>query len=378
MIHVIPVESRRDADLFDALPHRLYAGDPHWTPPLRADERDLWSPSHPFWGHARAQRFVAFRAGAPVGRIAAIHNARHREFHRDGAGFWGFFDVADDADGARALLEHAEDWLRRLGCDVARGPCNPSTNETAGLLVEGHHDAPAVEMTYHPPHVRRLVETAGYRGVMDLLAWRLEADRLRFDRFERVVERLRERRRIVIRPVNLRDYDAEVERVLDLYNRAWERNWGFVPMTPQEFRHAARRFRPLLRPHLNFVAEHEGRPVGFAMAVPDIAPALRANRGRLLPFGWVPLARIILRPSHIRVVALGVLPEARAWGVGPMLYLEYFRRGIAAGIRSAEVGWILETNAPMNKPIAEMGGRLVKRYRIYERPLRPPAQSPYS
>jgi GNAT superfamily N-acetyltransferase len=367
---ITPVRSRAERRTFLELPAALYGGVPAWVPPIWAQEARLLDRArHPFHRHAEVEYFLALRDGAPVGRIAAIVNRAHNEFRNDAIGFFGFFDCADDATVAAELTGAAEAWLRARGRSAARGPYNFSPNETCGLLVEGFDDPPYVMTPYHPPYVARLLEGAGYRGVKDLLGYMLREETLNREKLGRVAQIAERRSGVVIRPIDVGRFDQELAAVRAIYNHGWADHWGFVPMTPEEFAGMAADLKPLVRPFLCFIAEVGGKPVGFALAIPEINRLVKKCGGRLFPFGWLTLLWGLRSLDTCRIVALGMLPEYQRLGLGALLYLRLMQDGPANGYHSAELSWILEDNAPMNRAAVEMGGRLYKRWRIYEKEL---------
>jgi GNAT superfamily N-acetyltransferase len=324
--------------------------------------------ANPFFEHAEAAYFLACDGQRVVGRVAAIHNRRHNEVHEDAAGFFGFFECADDAAAAGALFDAAAGWLRRRKLRVMRGPASFSTNDEAGLLVDGFETPAVLMMPHNPAYYARLVEGAGFVGVRDLLAYQATSDRLP----ERLVEgtRLLEKRyRVTTRTLDLRRFEAEIARTRDLYNAAWERNWGFVPLTEREIEHLARQLRPIVVPELVVFAEHEGRPVGVGVALPDLNVALRANpSGRLFP-GILKVLWASRGITRLRVLMLGTLPEWRSKGVDALLYKRIWEEGYQKGFRWAEAGWVLEDNHAMRNGLERMGFEVYKTYRFYDRPL---------
>lgn len=370
-VTVRPVDGRADLDRFIRLPWRIYANDPVWVPPLLSDLKTVLDRRrHPFHQHADVEYFLAWRGDEVVGRIAAIVNHRHNEFHGEKTGFFGFFECIDDGDVARALLETAEAWLRERGMERVYGPESFSTNEESGLglLVDGFDKPPVIMMAHTPPYYPRLVEGAGYVKAKDLLAYWLD-DQRPPERLVRGVERLRQAERVKLRTLNLKDFAGEVARIKDIYNSAWERNWGFVPMTDAEFDHLARQLRPVVNPRLCAIAEVDGEPVGFALALPDFNQALKHVNGRLFPFGIFKLLWYRRKIDTLRVLTLGLKPGYRQKGIDAMLYLHIFREGVAAGFKQAECSWILEDNWDMRRGLERMGARVYKTYRIYEKTL---------
>jgi GNAT superfamily N-acetyltransferase len=373
---VRPVRTRRDLRAFISFPYRLHARDPIWVPPLRRDVATLLSRRrNPFFDHAEAEYFLAERQGKVVGRIAAIANRLHNEFHHDRVGFFGFFESVDDPEVAQALLDATADWLRARGLDTLRGPTSFSTNDEAGLLVDGFATPPTVLMPHNPQYYLPLLERAGLAKARDLLVYQggsMTAAVPTPERLQRGVELIRRRMGLEVRPLRLRDFAAEVDRIKQLYNRSWERNWGFVPMTDHEIDHLAKQFRPVVVPELAPILERNGEPIGFALALPDLNVVLRRHRnGRFLPAALDLLwsLRRLPRIGRLRILLLGVLPEFRGKGLDALLYHWIWEHGNRLGIHWGEAGWILEDNAAMNASLLKMGFTVYKTYRMFERPL---------
>ncbi|HEY7511760.1 MAG TPA: N-acetyltransferase [Vicinamibacteria bacterium] len=363
------VRGRRDLAAFVAFPYELHRRDPLFSPPLRRDVRAMLSrEKNPFFERAEAEYFLARRGSAVVGRVAAIHNRAHNDFHGDRTGFFGFFECADDLEAARALLDAAAGWLRGRGLDRLRGPASFSTNDEAGLLVDGFATPPVLLMPHNPPYYVGLVEACGLAKAKDLLAYQSTHDRLP----ARLVEGtnlLRERYGVSTRPLDMRRFDEELEVVKRVYNQAWERNWGFVPMRGREIDHLAARLKPIVVPELVAFAERQGEVVGFAAALPDLNVALRANRsGRLFP-GLLKVLWAARRVDRLRVLMLGAMPAWRRRGVDGLLFRHIWEQGVARGYRWAEAGWILEDNQVMRNGLERMGFEVYKTYRLYDRPL---------
>lgn len=367
-LEVAPVRSRAAREGFIGLPYRLHRSDAAWVPPLRRDVRALLSRRNPFFEHANAEYFLARRDGAVVGRIAAIHNRLHNEFQRDAVGFFGFFESEDDARTAAALFDAASAWLRARGLQVMRGPASFSTNDECGLLVDGFDTPPTVMMPHNPRHYVRLVEGAGFAKAKDLLVYQTAVDRPP-ERLRGGSERLERRHRVTTRRLDMSRFAAEVDVVKHLYNAAWERNWGFVPMTDREIEHLARQLKPLVVPELVAFAERDGVPIGFGVTLPDVNVALKRNpSGRFFP-GILKVLWAARRIKRLRVLLLGTLPEWRGTGVDALLYRRMWEEAYRMGYRWAEAGWILEDNHPMRNGLARMGFEVYKTYRMYDRPL---------
>lgn len=369
-VRVEPVGSRSDLRAFLRLPWRIYQGDPHWVPPLLVEQRKLLDRRrHPFHRHADVEYYLARRDDRVVGRIAAIVNHRHVEFHGETVGFFGFFECQDDPAVAQALLDRAESWLAARGMTSMRGPMNFSTNEECGLLVDGFDEPPMIMMTYNPPFYERLLEGAGLRKEKDLLAY-LIREIQEPERLLRGVSRLGERAGATVRPIRLKELPREIERIREVYNSAWEKNWGFVPMTEAEFDEMAKQMKQIVDPELCLIAELNGEVAGFQLALPNYNQAIRHANGRLLPFGIVRLLWHARRIDEVRVITLGVKPEYRRLGLDAMMILRAYRRAIELGYRRSEASWILEDNAMMRRILERLGWIVYKTYRVYEKPLR--------
>lgn len=366
-VGVALVSGRRDLEAFIGFPYALHRNDALWVPVLRSDVRTLLSrKKNPFFEHAEAAYFLARREGEVVGRIAAVHNRLHNEFHDDRVGFFGLFESVDDHAVAESLFDAAAAWLRARGLDTLRGPASLSTNDECGLLVDGFDTPPVLMMPHNPRHYVSLVESAGFAKAKDLLAYRRPSEGLSA-RLVEGVALLQKRHAIRVRPLELRKFADEVALVKRLYNAAWERNWGFVPMTDPEIDHMAKQFRPVVVPELVVFAEHAGQTVGFAIALPDLNVAFKTNpSGRLFP-GILKVLWAARKITRLRVILLGTLPEWRGRGVDALLYKTIWENARAKGFAWAEAGWILEDNHPMRNALVRMGFEAYKTYRMYDR-----------
>ncbi len=366
---IVRVSDRFALARFIGLPYRLHRGDRNWTPPLRRDARALVDPRrNPFYEHAERELLLALVDGRVAGRIAAIHDRRHLETHRDGAGFFGFFECVDDREVAGALFDAAAAWLRERGLALFRGPLSPSLNDEAGLLVDGFDTPSVVMMPHNPRYYPALVEAAGFRKAKDLLAFQNTHTTLP-ERLVAATEIVGKRYGVTCRRIEMRRFGEEVALIKRLYNAGWERNWGHVPLTDREIDYLAAQLKPIVVPEFVLFAERAGEPVGFAAAVPDFNVALRRNpSGRLFP-GILRVLWAARRITRLRVLLLGVVPEWQGRGVDALLYRRIWEEGRHKGYDWAEAGWILEDNAPMINGLARMGFAPYKTYRIYERPL---------
>ncbi|HEV3228032.1 MAG TPA: hypothetical protein VGY97_01060 [Solirubrobacteraceae bacterium] len=371
-VEIRPVKDRRDLRHFIRLPFSLYRREPNWVPPLLMDERKRHDRArNPFFAHADAEYFLAWRGDEVVGRITAHIDRHFNDFQDNAWGMFGFFESEDDPETARALLESAEGWLRDRGRDRMVGPMDFTTNDECGLLIEGHELTPIILSPWHHPYYQGLIEGAGLQKAMDLFMWSLWVtgrERVHASIWEAAAKAESEHG-IRFRSMNKRDLEAEVERFLEVYNAAWERNWGAVPMTPEEARHYAKDLKPVLDEHWAFIAEKDGEVVGAALTLPDYNQVLIHLGGRLAPIGWAKALWYRRKIDKVRVFALGVKPEYQHTGIAAKFYEMHFEAAASTPQKGGEMGWILETNDAMNRAMAGMGGEIVRRFRIYEKPL---------
>jgi hypothetical protein len=372
-VEIIPVTNARLLREFIRLPWKIYPAldDQYWVPPLIIDQKKLLDKNkHPFFLHSNADFFLARHNGAYVGRIAAILNNNHNKFHHEKTAFFGFFESVNDPKVAHRLLETAAQWALAQGMNVLRGPASYSTNETCGLLVEGFDSSPAILMAYNPRYYVDLIEGQGFKKAMDLYAWWMHQDVGLNPKIVRVGERVLQEQGLVLRNLNLKDFWREVELVKRVYNDAWSNNWGFVPMTDEEFHFLAKDLKPVVDPRLVIIVEKEGEPVGFSLSLPDLNRALKKINGRLLPLGIFKVMYHTRKIHSVRVLTLGVVRRLQTIsGIGAALYMETFRRPTAAGFDSGEFSWTLENNDLITRGMKLLGAKIYKRYRIYDRPL---------
>jgi GNAT superfamily N-acetyltransferase len=367
------VTTKQQMKLFIDFPHDLYRNDPLYVPELFIAQRDLLTPGkHPFHEHSQIQLFLAFRDGKVVGRIAAINNRNHNKFNNANDGFFGFFECINDITVSNALFGIAGEWLKAQGLSTMIGPVNFSTNETCGLLIEGFDSAPVVMMPYNRPYYIQLIEAAQLEEKVTLIAWQITAEGVE-DKPLRMMELLQKRlaqRNIVVRKVNMKRFDEEVVKIREIYNKAWDKNLGFVPMTDNEFAYLAKDLKMILDPDFCLVAEKDGQAVGFALCIPDLNQVLiKIRRGRLLPTGIFKLLLGKGKINGVRVLALGVLEPFRKLGVEAVFYGDIIKECRRKGIQVAEASWILEHNDLMNSAIEGVNGDPYKRYRIYEKAI---------
>ncbi len=369
-VSVEPVRGPRDLDHFVKLQWQIYQGDPHWVAPLLMERRDFLNPrKNPFYRHGVVELFLARRQGQVVGRIAAVEDRNYNEFHGTNQGAFGLFECIDDPDVAQALLSAAEAWIQARGLSSVMGPLSFSTNYECGLLVDGFDRDPAVMMAYNPRYYRALIEGAGYRKAKDLWAFWVDAQKEPDAKVARVADKIRAKQGIVVRPANLKNFSAEVALLKKVYNAAWEKNWGFVPFTDEEFDHLAKDMKQIVKPELLLIAEVSGEPVAFSMSLPDANQALKHAKGRLFPTGLVKLLYYANKIDQARLITLGIVPGYRRRGLDAILTLETLRAARRLGYRGGEISWTLEDNDLVNRAIESFGGEKTKTYRVYEKAL---------
>ncbi len=372
---VRPVASKRDLRTFIKLPWRLYRDEPNWVAPLLMDvKKRLDRQRNPFFKHAEAQYFLAWRDGQAVGRVSAHVDRNFNEFQGNDWGLFGWFECEDDTEAAGALLNAAETWLRERGRDRMVGPMDFTTNDECGLLVEGHQHPPIILCPWHHPYYQRLFEqNLDMEKAMDLYMWRLYVNTREkvHPAIWEIADQLESEHGIVCRNFRKNDLEAEVGRFVDLYNSAWERNWGFVPLTEEEVRHYAKDLKPVLDENWAMFAERKdtGEVVGGALTLLDYNQVLAKLNGRLLPLGWLRALRERKKIDAIRVIILGVTPAYRHTGVAARLYQMHFDAAERTPQKGGEMGWTLEVNEPMNRALEGMGAEIKRRYRIYEKSL---------
>jgi GNAT superfamily N-acetyltransferase len=369
------VGTRSQRQEFVDFPWKIYQGDANWCPPLKIEAHASINPSkHPFYRHGAASQFLARSNGKVVGRISASDDPNYNVEHETNVGCFGMYETVDDPQVSGALLNAAASWLRARGRTSMIGPIDYSTNYPSGLLVEGFDTPQRIMMNHNPEYYAGLLESWGLEKAKDLYAWWFDGENPSLDDWVRRAERVAKRGGVTIRPINFKDFDAEVARCREVYNQAWEKMWGFVQATPDEFVHLAHQLKQMAVPELLLLAEIGSRPVGFCVTLPDINEAIRPINGRLttwgLPIGLVKLLRGMKRIQTARMAVLGVLPEFRKRGIAELMILRAFQHGKhKLGYTGAELGWTLEDNDMINRTIESVGGRRYKRFRIYEREI---------
>ena len=380
-IIVAPVAGKADLKAFIDLPFRLYANDPHWVPPLRAEVRELLTPGkNPFFEHADVQLFLARRAGQVVGRISAHIDKLALTLPLEqgmgpGTGNWGMMEAEDEAAMA-ALIARAEEWLRAKGMTRALAPLSLSIWDEPGLLVKGAEHSPMVMMGHHDPRYQGWIEALGYAHAKTLLTYDLDIVAGFGPLIQRIVASGEKNPRIEIRKVDLKRFDEEAATILGILNDAWSDNWGFVPITDSEIAYVGKKLKPLVKDDLVMIAELEGEPVAFMMTLPDLNGPIKAIGGKLFPFGWAKLLWWLRKPTDasMRVPLMGVLKRLQSSRLASQLafmMIEHIRRVaiVKYGTRRSEFGWVLDDNQGMNAIGEAIGGKINREYFLYDKPL---------
>lgn len=374
MKHVVVVRQPRELKTFIDFPHELYKEDKNYVPELYIAQKDLLTPGkHPFHEHSTVQLFLAYEGKKLIGRIAAIVNNNHNKYYNAKDGFFGFFDTINDKETAHLLFNTATEWLRAKGLQTIIGPVNFSTNETCGLLVEGFEYAPLAMMPYNASYYLPLIESAGFSKKTDLLAYRFflnDYNDAHLKRLSGVLQERLKKRNILIRSINLKNFKQEVNQIREVYNAAWNKNLGFVPMTEHEFNYLAKDLKLILDKDFCIVAEQEGKVVGFALAIPNINEILiHIKKGRLLPAGIFKLLLNRKKIKGLRIITLGVIEGYRRLGIEAFFYSTIIQKVFEKNIKFVDASWILEDNIKMNQAILNIKGQPYKRYRIFEKQI---------
>ena len=369
-VRVVKVKTKKDLKKFVFFPWDVYRGDPNWVPPLVADLKEkLDRRKNPFFEHSEMELYLALRDGEITGRIAAILDHNHNQFHDEKVVFFGFYESFDDQETARELLETVGQWGKEKGMGILRGPMSLSMNDECAFLLEGFDSPPVFMMAYNPPYYLDLMEGCGLSKAKDLFAFFMTREHETAEKIRAVVDKMRQETKITLRGIDKKTLDEDVKKVQHIYNNAWEKNWGFVPWTENEMRHMGEKLKKIADLDLVILAEDEGRPVGFALALPNFNEVIKKVDGRLTPLGLLKLLYYRRKIKGIRVVVFGILKEYRQTGLSYYLYSELERNAIARGYEWGEMSWQLEDNEPVNRFVLSVGGRLYKKYRVYEKEI---------
>ena len=367
-IAVVPVTTPAQQRQFIRFPWSVYRGNSLWVPPLIADfKKKLDTVKNPFYQHAEIQPFLAYHNGTVVGTVAAIIDHHYNSFHHEHTGFFGFFEARDLVVVAQALVDAAGSWLKARGMNLMRGPVNPSTADSLGILLDAYDLPSTILMPYNPSYYPRLLEAAGLGKAKDVVALYMDGRETPMPpKVARLAELVRRRHNVTIRSADMREIGREMELIKNIYNDAWTKNWGFVPWTDDEIDFAAADLKMIVDPDLLFFAFVDGEPAGFSLALPDFHQVLRRLNGRLFPIGALKVLWYRRRIDLLRVALAGIRHKFRNLALDAIFYYETYTRGVAKGFSRGEFSWVLEDNLAMRNTLENMGARVYKRYRIYE------------
>jgi len=362
------VETKADLKQFILFPWTIYKNDPNWVPPLIMDMEAILGKENPFWEHAEKELFLAYdAAGKIVGRVAGVIDHNYIKFHDELVGFFGFYDSLNDPAITVELLAAVRQWIKGRGLVIMRGPMNPSTNDECGFLCHGFNEPPCLMMPYNPEYYLKLVESAGLAKAKELYAYDMDVSSGPLKRLERIVQSVYKKLPgLTVRPINKKAFKEELGKALGVYNAAWEKNWGFVPWTTKEFFYIALKLKDLLFPDTALIAELDGQPVGILIAVPDYNFVLKKLNGRLFPLGFLKFLFYKDKIKALRLMIMGVVKEQRQRGIEGAMYYESLKNAQKAGFEHCEFSWILDDNTMTQRAAEMMGGKLYRRYRIYE------------
>lgn len=382
-LSIRPVTTQADLDAFLRIPWKVYKDDPNWSAPLWKEHVHFFDPKHnPELKHIDHQKFVAWRGSETVGTIIAHVNHAYNKTHEENAGWFGQFELLNDAEAGAALIATAEEWLRGKEVSKIMGPATYSTNSEIGLLIDGQDSPTMILMPYHKAYYKGFVEACGYGKAMDLFAYIIDlhkfagakADKID-PRILRVVERIRKRGNFDIRLVDMKNWDSEIAKVKTLYNQIWAKNWGFIPLTNEEIDHLAEGLKAMVDPNIAMWVEVEGKKVAVAIPLPDVNQPMRASKMKPGEPEFWQLLKLIWnwkvrgKVTGVRVWAMGILEEYRTSGLDALMYYEMLTRGIPRGYEFVEMSWILENNEMMNRGVLSLGAKVYKTYRVYEKVL---------
>jgi GNAT superfamily N-acetyltransferase len=371
-VSIRPIElgNRRQLKEFITFPRKIYGNDPNWVPPLIFSQLQFFTPGkNPYFAHSKAQLFMGFRGDEPVGRISAHENNQHIRVHKDGAGFFGFFECIDDHTVGQALLDAASNWLWGRGLKTMRGPLSFSVNDEAGLLIDAFDEPPVIRMTYNPPYYAGLIEGYGLQKIQDLYAYAMFEGEDLSESVRGIADAALEDPKLVVRTVDVRDFKNEMEKIGKIYAEAWSENWGAVPLTDDEFDRIVGDLKSIADRDLFFIAEYDGDPAGMSLVLSDVNEALKKADGRLFPLGLLKILWHRRKIKAMRMPLMGIRKEYRMKGIDAVLCSRTYDVVKKKGPRKIELSWILESNTAANAVLKKMGARRSKTYRIYEKPL---------
>ncbi len=369
-IHIEKVKTKKDLKKFIHFPWKVYRDDPNWVPPLIMDMKEkLNRNKNPFFEHADMDLFLAFKGDELVGRIAAILDENHNKVHDEKTAFFGLYESFDDFEAAQSLLAKATEWGKEKKMEVLRGPMNLSMNDECAFLLEGFDSPPVIMMSYNPRYYLELMEKCGMVKTKDLYAFYMHTDHETVERVKRIVERAQQEIKVKLRIIDMKNLDEEAKKIQFIYNQAWEKNWGFVPWTEREMDHMVKKLKQFADPNLVIIAEDKEKPVGFAFGLPNYNEVIKHLNGRITPLGILKFLYYRKKIKGIRAIVFGILKEYRLTGLSYLLYSELEKNVIEGKYEWGETSWQLEDNVAINRFVESLGGRIYKKYRIFEKAI---------
>lgn len=365
-IEIHRVESKRDLVEFVKFPWEIYRGDEHWVPPIIKEQVKFLGPSNPYFEHAEAEHFLALRSGKICGRISASVDHRYNEFHNEKVGIFGFFESVNDAEVAARLLDTARDWLREKGMEMMRGPaCYTTNHEGFGLLIDGFDTDPMLFAAHNPQYYMELIEGYGLKKARDVYSYMMNYYEVDFSYVRELADKAAENH-VTARKINLKDLKGEMERVKEVYNTAWSKNWGFVPLTDAEIEDIAHHLKDLVVEDLSFIGELDGKPIGYLLLLPDYNIPVKKFNGKLGPVQMLQFMWAKNRIKRGRLFMLGVKHHYQKTGVAAAMVVMGYDNAIRRGYTACEFSWILEDNTAVRTLCEMFGGKIYKTHRIYE------------
>ena len=369
-IRVKEVKTKKDLKKFMYFPWKVYKNDPNWVPPLIVDLKEkLDKKKNPFFEHADMELFLAYKDGEVIGRIAAILDENHNKFHNEKISFFGLYESFNYFETAASLLDRVAQWGRKRGMEVLRGPMNLSMNDECAFLLEGFDSPPVIMMPYNPPYYIQLMEKCGLIKAKDLYAFYMTKDHETAERVKAIVEKSRKNIKVKMRTINMKNLAEEVKKIKFIYNNAWERNWGFVPWTEKEMDYMAKKLKQIVDPRLVILAEDKDKPVGFALGLPNYNEVIKRINGRLTPLGVIKFFIYRKKIKGMRGTVFGVLKEYRMTGLSYLIFSELEKNAKEEGYEWGETSWQLEDNEAINRFVESLGGKIYKKYRIFDKKI---------
>ena len=373
MVDIVEVKSRKDLKRFIDFPHKLYSGDKNYVPELYVVQKALFNKKkYPFFRHSKATFYLGIKDHKVAGRIVAIRNNNYIKFSGEPIGFFGFFDAINDYEVAEALLSTTAEWLKQEGCHSMVGPENYTVNDSCGILTEGFEFPPVIGMPYNKPYYSELLEKFGLTKKINLVAYHFPSNKTppNLQKNLLIAEKMIRDSGIVVRPIDMKNLDREIVKFRDAYNEAFSNNWGFVPMTLEEFSYQAKNLKKVADPEMVLIAERKNEIIGFVITLPNINQTLiKIKNGRLFPTGLLKLLYYKNKIDGCRISILGIAEQYREMGIAAYLYAKVFEMTRKKNISWAEASYVMEDNKIMNRNMKSIGGRIYKRYCIYEKAI---------